>query len=53
MLSRANSPDSFLEKEKEESELEEEEEEKKVRSLRFLLGDFYRVSDWHGFTFIY
>ncbi|ELK06940.1 Zinc finger CW-type PWWP domain protein 1 [Pteropus alecto] len=33
MLSRANSPDSFLEKEKEESELEEEEEEKKDPTL--------------------
>lgn len=33
MLSRANSPDSFLEKEEEESELEKEEEEKKVRLI--------------------
>ena len=44
MLSRANSPDSCLEKEEEESELEEEglEEEEEEKKVRLILGIAFR-----------
>lgn len=41
MLSRANSPDSYLEKEEEKSELKEEEEEKE-KKVRLIFGIPFR-----------